>query len=241
MSSFQEVNHNLIHFDITKINQTSKNKMYTNFKKNNFNIADFVFQKPRNDTHGNKRIDISNKITNDKLLISSPFMRSWGFDDFKGDNKNTLSQMFPTEEYSSTDTNNFLFMLQDFQDKVLDHVINNSEFFLGEKLNPDVIKHLFKPILILDKKGKYPPTIRPQVDCIVQGKGLKKILQWKIEIFDENKTLLFPGIATPAQLVPKNSDVTTLLRISHIWIGQNQQWKIGNPQAPGSYGGFPLG
>jgi hypothetical protein len=86
---------------------------------------------------------------------------------------------------------------------------------------------MFKPILELDKKGIYPATIRPQVDCIVQGKGLKQILEFKnFEIFDEKRTLLFPGNATPIQLVPKNSDVATLLRISHIGIGQNQQWKI---------------
>jgi hypothetical protein len=200
--------------------------MSNNFKKINLNISDIVFQKPKNDTHGNKKIDISNKNTNDKLQISSPFMRSWGFEDFKGDDKYTLSQMFPSKEYSSTDTNDFLFMLQDFQDKVLDHVINNSEFFFGEKLDPDVIKSMFKSILTTKSNG-YPPTIRPQVDCIVQGKGLKKNLEWKnIEIFDEKKNLICPGIATPTQLVPKFSDVATLLRISHIWIGQNQQWKI---------------
>ncbi len=60
----------------------------------------------------------------------------------------------------------------------------------------------------------------------VQGKGLEKILQWKIEIFYENITLLFPRIASPVKFVPKNSDVTTLLRISHIWNSPNQQWKI---------------
>jgi hypothetical protein len=150
-----------------------------------------VFQKPRNDTHGNERIHIFNKITNDKLQISSPFMITWGPEDYKGDNKYTISQMFPTEEYSSTESKDFLFTVQDIQDKVLDHVINNSEFFFGDKLNPDVIKHQFKPILIPDKRGLYPPTIRPQVDCIVQDKGLKKILSGKILRFLMKKEFYF--------------------------------------------------
>jgi hypothetical protein len=193
--------------------------MNTNFKKTNFNIADIVFQKPKKDKHGNITMD-------DKLQISSPFMRSWGYEDYFGNNTFTLSQMFPSEEYSSTESKNFLFKLQDFQDKFLDHVINNSEFFFGEKLNPDVIKTMFKPILGLDKRGIYPSTIRPQVDCIVHGKGLKKILEWKnFEIYDEKKTLLFPGIADPIQLVPKSSDVATLLRISHF-IYYQREWKI---------------
>jgi hypothetical protein len=168
-----------------------------------------------------------NKITNVKLQISSPFMISWGIEKNKGNNKHTLSQMFPTEEYSSTNTNDFLLKLQDIQDTVLDYVINNSVFFFDEKLNPDVIKNLFYPILKPDKNRKYPPTIRPEVDCFVQGKGLKEILEWKnFEIFDEKKTLLFPGIANPIQLVPKFSEVATLLKVSHIWIGPNQEWKI---------------
>jgi hypothetical protein len=201
--------------------------MNTNFKKTNFNIADIVFQKPKKDKHGNRTIDIFNKLTNDKLQISSPLMRTWGFDKNKNNDRYTVPLMFPTEEYSSTESKDFLFTVQDIQDKVLDYVINNSEFIFGEKLNPDVIKTMFKPILIIDKRGIYPPTIRPQIDCIVQGKGLKKILEWKnFEIYDEKKTLLFPGNATPIQLVPKNCEVATLLRISHIWIGQNQQWKI---------------
>jgi hypothetical protein len=146
--------------------------MLTNLKKNNSNIADIVFQKPKKDNHGNRTIDFFNKITNVKLQISSPFMISWGIEKNKGNNKHTLSQMFPTEEYSSTNTNDFLLKLQDIQDTVLDYVINNSVFFFDEKLNPDVIKNLFYPILKPDKNRKYPPTIRPEVDCFVQGKGL---------------------------------------------------------------------
>jgi hypothetical protein len=111
-------------------------------------------------------------------------MRTWGVEDYFGNNKFTLSQMFPSEEYSSTNTNDFLLKLQDIQDKVLDYVINNSEFFFGEKLNSDVIIDNFIPILELCKKNKYPPKIKPQVDCIVHGKGLKQTLEFKnIEIY----------------------------------------------------------
>jgi hypothetical protein len=134
--------------------------MSDNFKNIDFNIDNIVFHKPKKDKHGVITIDMSHKITNNKLQFY--FTRSEGcfffcyLDvDYIGNNTNTPSQMFPSEEYSP-DTNHFLLKLQDFQDKFIDYVINNSEFFSGEKLDPDVIKTMFKPIMYSIREAIIP-------------------------------------------------------------------------------------
>jgi hypothetical protein len=183
-----------------------------------FNNSDIIYGKPMKDKKGNTKIKITSKAINGDLDVSSPFLMTWGCEDFQGDEKFTISLMLPTSDYSTTDTDNFLIKMQNIEKNILDHVIKNAESFFGESKSTEVIKHMRKPILITKNKN-YPPTLRPHIDTY-DGK-------WKVEVFDDQKNKLFPSnlIDTPQKLIPKLSNVAALLRISHIWIGP-KQWKV---------------
>jgi hypothetical protein len=153
-------------------------------------------------------------------------MMTWGIADFIGDNgesdgKFSISLNFPNEEYRKPATDQFLQKLKDFENKILDDAVKNSELWWGEEMSREVCKHTFFPYLKYSKNKDTkkidltkPPSIRAKVPNY-DGK-------WNVELYDTKENLIFPcenKNLTPSDFVPKLSQVACVLQCGGIWIG----------------------
>jgi len=184
------------------------------------------FMPPKVNERGGKAINIISTQTNRSLHISTPMMMTWGIADFIGDNgesdgKFSISLNFPNEEYRKPATDQFLQKLKDFENKILDDAVKNSELWWGEEMSREVCKHTFFPYLKYSKNKDTkkidltkPPSIRAKVPNY-DGK-------WNVELYDTKENLIFPcenKNLTPSDFVPKLSQVACVLQCGGIWIG----------------------
>lgn len=184
------------------------------------------FMPPKVNERGGKAINIISTQTNRSLHISTPMMMTWGIADFIGDNgesdgKFSISLNFPNDDYKKPATDQFLQKLKDFENKILDDAVKNSELWWGEEMSREVCKHTFFPFLKYSKNKDTkkidltkPPSIRAKVP-FYDGK-------WNVELYDTKETLIFPcenKNLTPADFVPKLSQVACVLQCGGIWIG----------------------
>jgi hypothetical protein len=153
-------------------------------------------------------------------------MMTWGVADFIGENgesdgKFSMSLNFPNEEYRKPATDAFLQKLKDFENRILDDAVKNSELWWGEEMSREVCKHTFFPFLKYTKNKdtkkidpSKPPSIRAKVP-FYNGK-------WGVEIYDTKESLIFPcdnDNLTPSDFIPKLSQVACVLQCGGIWIG----------------------
>ena len=118
-----------------------------------------------------------------------------------------------------------------FEKKIKEDAISNSKEWMNKaKMTPDVVDALFTTIL------KYPkdpqtgdpdttrsPTLRikiPYWEC-----------KWKCELYDMNKSQLFPSSSdiTPAELITKGSNTATVIQCGGIWFANGKfgvTWKL---------------
>jgi hypothetical protein len=184
------------------------------------------YMAPKVNANGGKNINTISKQTNRSLHITTPLMMTWGINDFvddkgEADGKFSLSLNFPNEEYRSKNTDDFMAKLKEFENKILDDATQNSELWFGEEMSREVVKHMFFPILKYSKNKETrkidlmrPPSIRAKVPMYNN--------KWAVEIYDTKSQLIFPcedDQITPADLVPKQSQVACVLQASGIWIG----------------------
>jgi hypothetical protein len=111
--------------------------------------------------------------------------------------------------------------LKDFENKILDDAVKNSELWWGEEMSREVCKHTFFPYLKYSKNKDTkkidltkPPSIRAKVPNY-DGK-------WNVELYDTKENLIFPcenKNLTPSDFVPKLSQVACVLQCGGIWIG----------------------
>jgi Protein of unknown function (DUF2738) len=191
-----------------------------------WNPLEVKYLPPKVNDKGGKTINIISKQNNRSLSISTPLMMTWGISDYvdekgESDNKFTLSLTFPNDDYRNTNTDLFLQKLIEFENKVIDDAVTNSELWFGDTLGREVVKHMFFPILKYSKnkdtkKIDYskPPTLRAKVPNY-NGK-------WNVEIYDTKMNLIFPcddEQLTPIELVPKLSSVACVLNFGTCWVG----------------------
>jgi len=160
------------------------------------------------------------------LYISTPEMMTWGIGDYvdesgKSNERYTLSLAF--SQNPSAQEQEFLSKLKEFENKLLDDAVTNSELWFGEPMTKEVLKHMYFPFLKYSKvKGtkkndeSKPPSLRAKVPYY-NG-------QWgdSFVIFSSNKEKLFPSESselTPVDLIPKMSKVACVLQFSGIWFG----------------------
>jgi hypothetical protein len=112
--------------------------------------------------------------------------------------------------------------MKDFENKILDAAVENSDLWWGEEMSREVCKHSFYPLMKyqkdkVTKKFDYakPPSIKAKVPCY-DGR-------WAVELYDTSDKMLFPDDSqkhiTPVDLVPKLSQVACVLQCGGIWIG----------------------
>jgi hypothetical protein len=184
------------------------------------------YMPPKVNERGGKSINIISTQSNRSLHFSTPMMMTWGVADFIGDNgesdgKYSISLNFPNDEYRKPATDVFLQKLKDFENRILDDAVKNSELWWGEEMSREVCKHTFFPFLKYSKNKdtkkidlSKPPSIRAKVPYY-DGK-------WNVEIYDTKETRIFPSendMLTPVDFIPKLSQVACVLQCGGIWIG----------------------
>ena len=198
-------------------------------------LSDINYTKPKINNVGGKSIGILNKKTNKGLFVSTPLMLTWGINEYvdeaSGKRTYDMSLQFPNEEYTTLEIKQFLENMISFEKKIKEDAISNSKEWMNKaKMTPDVVDALFTPIL------KYPkdpqtgdpdttrsPTLRikiPYWEC-----------KWKCELYDMNKSQLFPSSSdiTPAELITKGSNTATVIQCGGIWFANGKfgvTWKL---------------
>jgi hypothetical protein len=131
-----------------------------------------------------------------------------------------MSLNFPNTEYATNETNIALQKLKDFEEKLLNDAVANSEAWFGKKQSREIVEYGFFPFLKYSKNKDTkaidytrPPAIRPKVPKYGED--------WKVEVYDTKMNLLFPSpnLASPIDLVPKQSNVASVISCGGIWIG----------------------
>jgi len=192
---------------------------------------------PKVNDRGGKSIGLISLETNRALQLSTPMMTTWGVSDYvdqntgESDGKYSMSLQFPNAEYSKPATDMFLAKLKDFETKIIDEAVRQSEFWFDEVLSREVLKHNFFPFLKYSKNKdtkKIDPTKAPTLKCKVPYYDSK----WGTEIYDTNQVRIFPSedpSMTPLDFVPKQSRVACVLQCGGIWIGGKGwgvTWKV---------------
>ena len=193
----------------------------------NWNPNAIKFMPPKVNERGGKQINVISTDTKRSLHVSTPLMMTWGIGDFvndagENDGRFSMALNFPNQEYSKPATDVFLKKLKDFENRILDMAVENSDLWWGEEMSREVCKHSFYPLLKYqkDKTTKKvdlskPPSIKARVP-FYDGK-------WAIELYDTSNKLLFPcddkSHLTPVDFVPKLSQVACVLQCGGVWIG----------------------
>jgi hypothetical protein len=179
-----------------------------------------------NDKGGKSIVLISEQIRHPLLLDVPPLVMTWKIANFcdeqgNSDGKYRMSLNFPNPKYKSNATDEFLKKMIEFQEKILDDAVNNSELWWGEKMSKELVKHTFFPLLKYpkDKTTKKVDLSRPpSMSVKVPFSGNK----WDIKLFDTKCNQIFPcedPSLTPVDFVPKLSKVGSTIKCTGIWIG----------------------
>ena len=184
------------------------------------------FLPPRVNDMGGKAINVISRQTNRSLHISTPLMMTWGIADYvnehgESDGKFSITLNFPNDEYSTDATSEFLQKMKDFESKILDAAVENSEQWWGEKMSREICKHTFFPY-IKYRKNKETKKLDFESPPSIRAKVPKYGDKWNVELYDTDSNQMFPcddPDATPPDFVPKMSNIACVLQCGGIWIG----------------------
>jgi hypothetical protein len=198
-----------------------------------WDVKQIKYMPPRLNDMGGKAITIVSTQTNRGLSVSTPLMITWGITDFcdeqgNSDGKFALSLSFPNDEYKTDETDEFLQKCKDFESKVIDDAVLNSELWFGKKKSKELVEDSFFPILkwSKDKVTKNldyskPPGLKIKVPCFKdKTTGEDK---WSCQLYDVDYNKIFPDQnkpdSTPIDFVPKSSSVVCGIQCTGLWIG----------------------
>ena len=194
------------------------------------------YMQPKINDRGAKSITLISTQSNRALHLSTPLMKTWGIADYvdekgESDGKFSMSLIFPSEDYETAGTTQFLEKMKDFENQILDDAVKHSEAWFGEDLSREVVKHNFFPFLKYSKdkntkKIDYskPPTVRARIPNYNN--------KWGVEIYDTSQERIFPSDndeLTPMDFVPKLSSVACVLQCGGLWFGGKGwglTWKV---------------
>jgi hypothetical protein len=196
---------------------------------------DIKFTKPSLNKSGGKSVGVLNAKTNKALYLSTPLMLTWGAQEFvdetTGRRSYDMSLQFPSEEYQSEQTTNFLNAMIEFQDKIKADAVTNSKDWLNKaKMSSEVVDALFHPML---KYPKDPETGEPNM---ARAPTLRiKLPYWEdsfnCEIYDDKSECIFPnenGLG-PVELIPKSTQVAVVIRCGGLWFANGKfgcTWRL---------------
>ena len=195
-------------------------------KINDWNPTDVRYMQPRVSDRGAKSVSIISTQTNRSLHVTTPKMMTWGISDYVdehgvSDGRFTMSLVFPNEEYKTQETTDFLDKLKDFENKILDDAVKNSELWFGEEMSREVAKHTFFPFLKYSKDKvtkKIDLTKSPSLRAKVPNYNGK----WSVELYDTSHKCIYPcenENLTPVDFVPKKSNCACVLQCGGLWFG----------------------
>lgn len=204
---------------------------------NDWNVSANKYLTPKvNTSTQSKSITIISKQSNRTIHLTTPLMMTWGIADFVNDagesnGKYNISLNFPMSENRTAKSDEFLAKLTEFENRVIDDAVLNSEDWFGQEQGREICKHGFFPSLKYSKNKDTkkidmtkPPSLRPKVPFYDEV--------WGVEVYDTRGNLLFPGEdprLTPMDWVPKLSNVACVIQCSGIWIAAKAwgiTWKL---------------
>ena len=184
------------------------------------------YMAPKLNDKGGKSIMLISEQSKRSLHLNTPLMMTWGIADFcdeqgNSDGKFKMSLNFPNPEYKTASSDDFLKKLTEFQEKVVDDAVANSELWFGKKKSKELVEDSFFPFLKYpkDKVSKLPDMSRaPSFNVKVPFFNEK----WDVELYDTNYNPIFPcedSSLTPADFVPKMSKVACTIQCTGLWVG----------------------
>ena len=204
-----------------------------------WDVNQVKYMPPKINDKGGKAITIVSTQTNRGLSVSTPLMITWGISDFcdeagNSDGKFALALSFPNGEYKTPESDEFLQKVKDFENKVIDDAVLNSELWFGKKKSRELVEDSFFPILkwSKDKTTKTidyskPPGLKIKVPCFTDK--VSGQTKWSCQLYDVDYNKIFPDDkkpdATPSDFVPKASSVVCGIQCTGIWIG-GKGWGI---------------
>ena len=208
----------------------------TIIQMSNWNPAAKKYMAPKVNDKGAKTVNIISTQTNRSIHLTLPMLMTWGIADFtdqktgESDGRFKMSLNFPNEEYATPETREALQKLKDFEEVILNDAVTNSEVWFGKKQSREIVEYGFFPFLTYSKNKdtkaidySRPPSLRPKVPKYGED--------WNLEIYDTKSNLLFPSpdFASPIELVPKQSNVATVIACTGLWMGGKgwgTTWKV---------------
>ena len=208
----------------------------TIIQMSNWNPNAKKYMAPKVNDKGAKTVNIISTQTNRSIHLTLPLLMTWGIADFtdqktgESDGRFKMSLNFPNEEYATPETREALQKLKDFEDVILNDAVLNSEIWFGKKQSREIVEYGFFPFLTYSKNKdtkaidySRPPALRPKVPKYGED--------WNIEIYDTKSNLLFPSpdFVSPIELVPKQSNVATVISCTGLWMGGKgwgTTWKV---------------
>jgi len=196
---------------------------------------DVKFAKPRMNKSGGKAVSILNSATSKQLYLTTPLMLTWGINEFRDEKTGKVSYdmalQFPRDDQCTPESDAFLKNIQDFEQYMKQSAVENARDWLGKpKVSMEVLDELFTPIL---KYSKNPQTLLPD---LTKKPTLKIKLDFyegqfkNTEIYDYNTgARLFPGAASPVDLITKQSNVATMIQCGGLWFANGKfgvTWKL---------------
>lgn len=208
----------------------------TIIQMSNWNPNAKKYMAPKVNDKGAKTVNIISTQTNRSIHLTLPLLMTWGIADFtdqktgESDGRFKMSLNFPNEEYATPESREALQKLKDFEEVILNDAVANSEVWFGKKQSREIVEYGFFPFLTYSKNKdtkaidySRPPSLRPKVPKYGED--------WNIEIYDTKSNLLFPSpdFVSPIELVPKQSNVATVIACTGLWMGGKgwgTTWKV---------------
>ena len=219
-------------------------------KIKNFDLNNVTFSDVKLDSHGRKMIYVN--YNGGKILLQSPKMyvpngmKRWRKKDAI-DNKDDSFEMELSFRTSTDDENNssdiklFESKMNQLDEMVKQQIVKNSKEWLGkQKVTMEVVESAFyAPIVKVptDKDGNvldYPNRIKVKLDRERRGDEFtgnfvsNKKYNTHVLAFDDKKEQLVFNENTFETVVPKNSQVITLLELVYISVSTkvSVKWKV---------------
>ena len=196
--------------------------------------TEFKYMPMSKSDRGNKSIQLQNTLTKRAIKLRLPLLMTWGIQDYtdpttgESDGKFSITLNFPRDEdaHKSPETDMALEKLKEFENKIIDDAVENSDNWFGETLPREVIKHNYFSFIKYNKnkdtgKPDYnrPPFLKPKVPYY-RNDGR---MDWKVELYSIDQNQIFPDIANPElgpqDFVPKLSKIICYIQCSGLWFG----------------------
>jgi len=194
----------------------------------NINTSVFSYSAPKAHSSGGKVVNLYNKNTRESLLISTPLMLTWGAQESKDQQGNTLGKwtmglQFPSSEYPNADGEAFLNSMRALEAKVKADAMTYSKEWFGKVItSPDVMDEKFNVLLRHPKiKGTLEPDLSKAPTMTIKIPCWSGV--WKSQIFDEDGEPLYINGKTnthlnPLEFIKSKSQVICLIECGGLWF-----------------------